>query len=128
MCVRAFVHVHNLMRATLIPSHLTGRIYITHLNFHYFSWTDFVIGFFPAEFLPLPTLTQEKECTVKLLYLLKYLLLGVVNTFFCCHDSEKRTHCYAGLSFVVQNTTTDRNSVLQHSGLRGFEFYCELVN
>lgn len=49
--VYAFVHVHNLIFATLVPSHLTDRIYITHLNFHYFSWKDFVIGFFPTEFL-----------------------------------------------------------------------------
>lgn len=44
--VRALVHVHHRMHATLVPSHLTRWIYITYLNFHYFSWKDFVIGFF----------------------------------------------------------------------------------
>lgn len=39
--------VYNL---TLVPGHLAGRIYITHSNFHYFSWKGFVIGFLPTSF------------------------------------------------------------------------------
>lgn len=51
VCVHAFVRVHNLILATLVPSHLASRIYIIHLNFHYFSWKDVVIESFLTEFL-----------------------------------------------------------------------------
>lgn len=81
VCVCARTFVHNLILATLVPSHLTDRIYITHLNFHYFSWKGFVIGFLPTDSFFLPTRTQEERNTVKLLYHLKQLKPGVVCKF-----------------------------------------------
>lgn len=79
--------------ATLVPSHLTGTIYINHLNFHYFPWKVFVIDFRPLSSISFPAFTHGKRYTVKLLYLLKcshvgaawknsVLLTGLLKTFF----------------------------------------------
>lgn len=64
------------MCAILVPSHLTGTIYIIHLNFHYFPWKVFVIDFRPLSSISFSAFTHGKRYTVKLLYLLKFSHVG----------------------------------------------------
>lgn len=68
--------VHNLILATLIPSHLTSGIYIIHLNFHYVPWKDVIIDFFSC-CISYPTFTQEEVRGVKSLRLVYQSRLGV---------------------------------------------------
>lgn len=43
--VHVCVHIYIYIQSYTVLSHLADKIYITHLNFHYFSLKDLVIGF-----------------------------------------------------------------------------------
>lgn len=64
-----YMYSYVLHKTKTCRHHLRTRICITHLSFHYSSWKDFVIGFFPK---------QTKQFCTPLLPEMRFILLNYI--------------------------------------------------